>query len=197
MTCGSIAASVIVVFPFRKAFAMIRFSVAVTANPPTSVISPSANAPENSIILSSPVYVYPIAVSPSMWSSIDRFPRLHHPGKGMLTFQKRFRSTGRSRIPARIFLIFSISKCSSEMAVVSIVRIFHSNVVLTQSDSMIEMKEKTSPMRGTFSMRERIKRRHPAISGRLAFFDPEICTVPERNCGPSMWSIEEKKMDEL
>lgn len=54
---------------------------------------------------------------------------------------------------------------------------------------MIERNVRTSPIFGTLWRVKLSKKSHAAISGRAAFLEPEILTVPERDWGQVILSI--------
>ncbi len=190
MTCGSIAAIRIVVVPSLHAFAMRRLSVAVTANPAEKLTFPDLVEPENLISSSVHSYSYPIASSPRTWSPTGRLPMTHPPGCGISSDPNRARSAGKRRILARIFFTSVLLRVSLLKWVVSIVSVLPSNSTCHPSERMISIKVKISPIRGTFSRRAVVWKSAAAMSGRAAFLDHDVRTVPERDCGPVIWSIQ-------
>lgn len=53
---------------------------------------------------------------------------------------------------------------------------------------MIERNVRTSPIFGTLCRVNLSKKSPAAISGRAAFFDPDIFTFPESDCGQDILS---------
>jgi hypothetical protein len=65
-------------------------------------------------------------------------------------------------------------------------------MMVDPSDSIIERKVSTSPILGTLCSVKRSKKSPAAISGRAAFLEPEIWTVPESDWGQVILSKREK-----
>ncbi len=129
-----------------------------------------------------------------MCSSIGRFPILQPPGNGISRVRNRLRRAGKRNIQTRIFLTSSVSRLARLILVLSSMRVFHWKSTITPSDSMIERKVKTSPIRGTLWSVNFSKKRPQAMSGRVAFLDPDISTIPERSWGQWRESIEKFKI---
>ncbi|HBA44896.1 TPA: hypothetical protein DEG21_00465 [Patescibacteria group bacterium] len=85
ITCGSIAAKARVVFQDLSTLAVIKFSVAVTANHQFRVLSQTHKSHDNFTKSSQFKFLYQIASSHLMCSSIGLFQILHHPGYGIFT----------------------------------------------------------------------------------------------------------------
>lgn len=183
------AASSIVVFPFRRAAIMIIFSVAVTAKLARKIMSWWWSLPWKAIFSPSPIFWYPNAIKASRCSSMGLFPILHPPGNGISRAQSRARSAGNRKIPTRIFLILSRLIWVIESLEVSYFTVFPSQITSTQSDSTMERKVITSPIFGTLWMVNFSKKSPAARRGSAAFFEPEIFTVPERDWGQEILSI--------
>ena len=116
-----------------------------------------------------------------MCSSIGLFPILHPPGYGISRLRNLLRRAGKRKIHTRIFLIASIFIVSKFICVVSSVSVFFSNTTFTQSDSIIDKNVRTSPILGTLWRVNFSKKSPHAMSGRAAFFDPDIVTIQLRS----------------
>lgn len=108
---------------------------------------------------------------------------LHQPGYGISNAPNRARSAGKRNMPTRILRILSRSRCSTESLLLSIIIVLSFHVMVAPRDSMIERNVRTSPIFGTLWRVKWSKKSHAARSGRAAFLEPEILTVPERDCG--------------
>lgn len=182
------AASSIVVLAGRNAAIIRIFSVAVTAKFALSVMSFPWSAHWNAIFSPSPIFLYPYARNAERCSSIGLLPILHPPGYGISSAPNLARRAGKRNIPTRILRILSLSRWSIESLLLSRVILLPFQTIRAPRDSMIERKVRTSPIRGTLWSVKWSKKSHAAISGRAAFLDPEILTVPESDWGQAILS---------
>jgi hypothetical protein len=173
ITCGSVAAFLIIVLPSLKTLATIKFSVELTQKLALSIFSPVFNFHPKIISSSSNVELYQIASNQFKCASIGLAQILHQPGKGILILPKKCNKGDNKKIEDLIFLIFSKFKFSFVILLESKCKVFHSHSYFTQIPSNISRNVITSQIFGTlFNVTLPFNNKAAHKIGKAAFFDP-------------------------
>lgn len=125
---------------------------------------------------------------------MGRFPILQPPGNGISSSRKRLSNAGKRNIQTLIFFTRSVLRCSRLIVLVSRRSVFPVKSTVTPSDSIIERKVRTSPIRGTLWSVKVSKKSPQAMSGSAAFFDPDIETTPDKSWGQLRESIKDSEL---
>jgi hypothetical protein len=129
--------------------------------------------------------LYQIASSPFKWASIGLLQILHPHGVGIFISPKKCKNAGIREIDPLIFLILEKSRFLSLIKEESKVSEFHFHLYFTQTQLRISKIVSTSHIFGTlFNVTFPFKKTLAPKIGKVAFFEPLICTSPESNFFP-------------